>query len=492
MELTVVLGPPGCGKTSYTARQARRAVEKYGRDRVLLLSLTKAAANAMRSHDLDIPPEHVGTLHSVCFHLLERPKIIKKAHLEDWNRVHPYWSVDATFAEESEEASSGWYEEIEFRRHRRTSTPEDERFLAAWRSWQNTTGVCEFTHLIESCLHKQIYFTPQPAAIFVDEYQDFSDLEIELVNRWAQDAEHLVLVGDPYQSIYGWRGASPSAMTDPTIVLKQSYRVPRAVWAHARTILECPPPPMLPRDTEGLLEGGPGRREVKYYIDRMKDLEGSWMFLFSCQFMADAFASDLRAHRVPYWNPYDPRRWNPLRLSMQRGVTTASRVRAFAEGFSTANVKLWRPLFAHVFERGATEVLDSLRDEDPERTVRTVVLEVTKEAHRGWLGDSDTREASQHLSSVFRKASYVFELIDQHGPGILEQKPRAIVGTIHSVKGGEADHVAVFPDISPLQWDQLQQDGWDGRQAVLRTFYVGMTRARESLILGLSSGGHHL
>ena len=155
-------------------------------------------------------------------------------------------------------------------------------------------------------------------------------------------------------------------------------------------------------------------------------------------------------------------------------------------------MKLWRPLFAHVFERGANETLDLLRDEDPERTVRTVVLEVVKEEHRGWVGDSDTREASQHLSSVFRKANYIFELIDRHGHGILDIEPRVIVGTIHSVKGGEADHVVVFPDISPLQWDQLQQDGWDGRQAVLRTFYVGMTRARESLILGLSCGAYHL
>ncbi len=492
MEQSVVLGPPGCGKTSYTARQAKRAIEKYGADRVLLLSLTKAAASTLRGRDIDVPPEHVGTLHSVCFHLLERPKIIKKAHLEDWNRQHPYWSIDATFAEEAEERSSGWYEEIEFRRHRLSTTTEDRRFLDAWRTWQQESGVSEFTQLIEACLHRQIYFHPQPAAIFVDEYQDFSDLEIQLVQRWARDAEHLVLVGDPFQSIYGWRGASPTAMTDPTIVLKQSHRVPRAVWEHAKTILEVAPPPMIPRDAEGLLEGGPGRHEVKYYLRRMEELGGTWMFLASCQFMADQFAAGLRAHGMPYWNPYDIRRWNPLRLSTQRGVTTAARVKAFAEGFSARNVKLWRPLFAHVFERGATEALDLLDDDDPERTVRAVVLEVTKREHRGWLGDSDTQEASQHLASAFRKADYVMELVAKNGTGVLEESPRAIVGTIHSVKGGEADHVVVFPDVSPLQWDQLHQDGWDGRQAVLRTFYVGMTRARETLILGLPSGGHHL
>jgi len=490
LELSVVLGPPGCGKTSYIARQAARAVEKYGGDRVLLLSLTKAAASAIRGRDLSIPPENVGTLHSVCFHLLEKPKIIKAKHLEDWNRQHPYWSVDATFSEESEERSSGWFEEIEFRRHRKTTTQEDGKFLDAWRSWQQEHSVSEFTYLIEACLHKQVYFHPQPAVLFVDECQDFSDLEMELIYRWAQDAEHLVLVGDPYQSIYGWRGASPTAMPPHTILLKQSYRVPQAVWAHARTILEVPPPDMVPRETLGLCEGGPDRTQIKYYLDRVDSMEGSWMFLFSCQFMADRFSSDLRAHAVPYWNPYDNRRWNPLRLTMQKGTTTASRVKAFAEGFR--GIKLWKPLFAHVFERGADRTLELLDADDSERTVREAVLEVVKPEHRGWVGDNDTREAKQHLASVFKKADYTLDLVDRHGTGILEQKPRVIVGTIHSVKGGEADHVVVFPDVSPIQWDQLHTDGWDGRQAVLRTFYVGMTRARESLILGLPSGAYHL
>ena len=56
------------------------------------------------------------------------------------------------------------------------------------------------------------------------------------------------------------------------------------------------------------------------------------------------------------------------------------------------------------------------------------------------------------------------------------------MGTIHSVKGGEADVVYLFPDLSVSGMDE-----WDGtveqRAPIYRLFYVGMTRARETLVL---------
>lgn len=61
--------------------------------------------------------------------------------------------------------------------------------------------------------------------------------------------------------------------------------------------------------------------------------------------------------------------------------------------------------------------------------------------------------------------------------------PRVIVGTIHSVKGGEADVVYVFPDLSAqgmrawLSGDPAHHD------SVIRQFYVAFTRARETLVL---------
>jgi superfamily I DNA/RNA helicase len=57
-----------------------------------------------------------------------------------------------------------------------------------------------------------------------------------------------------------------------------------------------------------------------------------------------------------------------------------------------------------------------------------------------------------------------------------------VIGTIHSIKGGEADCVYVMPDLSPQGAAQWQGDD-DDKAAVIRTFYVAMTRARHKLAL---------
>ena len=68
------------------------------------------------------------------------------------------------------------------------------------------------------------------------------------------------------------------------------------------------------------------------------------------------------------------------------------------------------------------------------------------------------------------------------GPAALEETPKVIVGTIHSVKGGEADAVFLFPDLSQAGDAAYQRVG-PARDAVIRLFYVGVTRARQALYL---------
>lgn len=64
------------------------------------------------------------------------------------------------------------------------------------------------------------------------------------------------------------------------------------------------------------------------------------------------------------------------------------------------------------------------------------------------------------------------------------------MGTIHSVKGGEADVVVLFPDLSAAGMRQWVGP-WEGRDAVIRCFYVGMTRARETLVICQPGSRHH-
>jgi superfamily I DNA/RNA helicase len=68
------------------------------------------------------------------------------------------------------------------------------------------------------------------------------------------------------------------------------------------------------------------------------------------------------------------------------------------------------------------------------------------------------------------------------GTQTLREKPRICVGTQHSTKGGQADVVILIPDLSPSGMREWTRPG-DGRDGIIRTFYVGMTRAREKLLM---------
>jgi hypothetical protein len=57
--------------------------------------------------------------------------------------------------------------------------------------------------------------------------------------------------------------------------------------------------------------------------------------------------------------------------------------------------------------------------------------------------------------------------------------PRITASTIHGSKGGEADNVVLFTDLSPAADDQFQKSPDDTH----RVFYVGVTRAKKNLYI---------
>jgi superfamily I DNA/RNA helicase len=56
---------------------------------------------------------------------------------------------------------------------------------------------------------------------------------------------------------------------------------------------------------------------------------------------------------------------------------------------------------------------------------------------------------------------------------------RITVSTIHGAKGGEADNVVLFTDLSPAAEAQMNINPDDTH----RVFYVGVTRAKQSLFI---------
>jgi superfamily I DNA/RNA helicase len=335
--------------------------------------------------------------------------------------------------------------------------------------------------------------------MFVDEAQDMDTLEMALIRKWALEAGALVVVGDPDQCLYQWRGADPRVFYSANIpdshahVLKQSYRVPRSVHRLAMDWIsqdpERVPVEYYPRDAEGVVRRSSASWALPETLvrDAQEQIEAgrTVMFLASCSYMLFPLIACLHRHGLPYHNPYRKTawKWNPLQTARGR-TTSAERLLAFVELAETGqyssdslvrwtDITLKKPTFK---ERGEDwlEFVDTrwVTMDDLDLILSDEAMDAALMGDTNWLYQN-------LLAQRKRGMAYPITIYDAHGRDMLMKTPQITVGTIHSVKGGEADVVYLFPDLSgagAAEWDRE-------RSPIRRLFYVGMTRAKEELIL---------
>ncbi|MHC5214898.1 MAG: UvrD-helicase domain-containing protein, partial [Planctomycetota bacterium] len=362
-----MFGPPGTGKTTRLAtRDIPRACEKFGNDKIMVTSFTKAGAKEIAHKEsietgqtIMVNPENVGTLHSIIYNALGSPGIAE-VHAKEWNESYPHMRIGGVKADVLDEggtldggskAARGemLLNALNIQRNRMTYdksviSPSVVHFKKLWDEWKKKNNLMDFTDLIEYA-HKELPYAPNnPEVMFVDEAQDFTKLQLTVVRGWGLNAKWIVLVGDDDQTIYGFTGAQHNAFLQPPVddkfktVLKHSYRVPAAVLRRSqqliRQVAEREPKTYYPRTD---IKGEPVEGEVvdsflNYRMaddllaeaQRYLDMGKRVMFLGSCAYHIDPIKKILRENGFPFWNPYRRRRgdWNPL-SSAGRGKVSA-------------------------------------------------------------------------------------------------------------------------------------------------------------------------
>jgi len=531
-----IFGPPGTGKTTNLTRQIRRAVERFGPDSVLITSYSRAAAAELAGRDLPVAPDRVGTLHSHCYHALGRPQIAE-ANVDEWNTENPHLQItpakkqgkldgEEASEDDSEREKEGdaWLQELG--RYRGQMLPPAawppalRQFAAKWEAYKSANGLLDFCDLIDRCLQDVPVAPKRPAVIFADEAQDLNRMQLTLIRRWGEHANYFIVAGDDDQTIYSFTGASPEAILGPEIpadhkiILKQSYRVPRAVHAVANRLIQQvtrrQEKNYLPRPVDGVFSEVAGTWQTPEYgvlrtaiehIERGRTV----MFLAACSYMLRPVTQVLRKNAIPFHNPYRRSNgfWNPLRTG-RRG-STVNRILALLAAhpssgdalrqWTAGEFALWTEWLTAkgILKHGAKT---RLREWDASRPVTLSDLDAVFEPgalesllacfegdHRALLAWWRARVNA----AMQNRIQFPADVAAVRGPQALLECPQVIVGTIHSVKGGEADVVILFPDLSQAGDAAYQRHGAP-RDAVIRTFYVGMTRAREALYLADPAG----
>jgi hypothetical protein len=232
----------------------------------------------------------------------------------------------------------------------------------------------------------------------------------------------------------------------------------------------------------------------------------SVMFLTACSYMLKPLVSALRKNAVPFHNPYRKSNgsWNPLRLG-KRG-SAPSRILSLLVAhpdygedhrpWTHGDLALWAEWLQSkgILKHGAKKRLatcSAVREatyEGLEEIFETGALESLVAAYGRGSGDLLEWWRSRVTADVHQRVQFPVEIAARRGAQALSETPRVVVGTIHSVKGGQADVVYLFPDLSHAGDAQYRRDG-EPHDSVVRVFYVGVTRARETLYICQRASG---
>lgn len=524
-----IVGPPGTGKTTRAKEYVENLIAS-GTDprKIALVSFTNAAAVTLQSRIAGmIPRNNIGTLHSFAFRAagLQSDKIAE-LKIGEWNKDHKNYllSTDQASANHPEndaptdgpveaEVADDLYNQMNILRARMVDRalwfPKIQNFAAKWEEWKADNQLIDFTDMIEIAWRDIEIMPGAPSVIVCDEAQDFSLLEIAVLIKWAAKAEVINWIGDPDQILYEFKGVAPSAFktlierADQLTVLSQSFRVPAAVHSVAMEWINRIIPDREKVEYQPTASAGAviRNRNANFLnpapllecLETVLESRQTALIAASCSYMLNPTIQALRAAGIPFYNPNRKTRgdWNPLDAS--RGNTASDRILAYlrpdanvwgddARFWKAGDLQKWVEVIQSdgVLIRGAKKKIDDL---EPERELQiSEFFEWFNEDQLDRLVALDTNwYKSVILPKKFKSFEFPFNIVEKRGAAELRKARQIKVGTIHSFKGDEADTVILFPDLSLKGMGEYENP--KTRARVGRQFYVGITRAIDTLVL---------
>lgn len=450
-EITIVDGPPGTGKTELLLSILEKELLNVAPHKIAYASFTKEGSEngkirAIRKFglaDADFP--YARTLHSAAFGALKmrRDCVMSKYHYARFSKrmgmqFTGYYTEDLT----NNDDKYLFYEALIRNAPSMSDIYSDELDMDKFEhvrknyiGYKKQNGLYDFTDMIELFIGEDKALPVTVA--FIDEAQDLTPLLWQMVWRAFRNCDRIYIAGDDDQAIYQWSGADVEQyinLEGNRKSLKTSYRVPEEIRKFAVKISD------------------------RISNRRTKPYEGT----------------RLNAP-VRFENTVESLRINPNESYMFLSRNT----------YFLSSIKTWieKEGFLYMY-KGKPSIPKSEID----------AINTYQAISKGSIGTGDLYKVRSFLKDKYTITDpwyKSFNMDEEHSTyirtAIAKRHPckaeKIRIGTIHSVKGGEADNVVLLTDLTKASFNNLQKNP----DAEHRVFYVAATRAKKSLTIIHSS-----
>ncbi|KAK3117276.1 ATP-dependent DNA helicase srs2 [Teratosphaeriaceae sp. CCFEE 6253] len=271
-DVVQVLAPPGSGKTkTLTARVAWLLAERQLKPwNIIVCTFTVKAANEMKERITKFVGEEcskqlkLGTFHSISLRYLKQygqhiglskdfgiadtsdsKAIVKRIIKKNGFTINDGQARGRISTQKAKGIDTEQFATT-------TKNVEQQEFARVYSDYEETlkaSNLLDYDDLLLRCcllLRTQPQCVANVEALLIDEYQDTNNIQYDLMALFAQHRNVITIVGDPDQSIYGFRSAEIKNLSRMkqqwpdtlTINLEDNYRSSGAILHAAQHIIE--------------------------------------------------------------------------------------------------------------------------------------------------------------------------------------------------------------------------------------------------------------